>query len=205
TRTDFLKGPVGEMVVTHCLADLPDDYVVINHLATLHGTLDHVVIGPTGVYIIETRNWRGLITADGHGDILVNGRQPQKPVIRLLLHQILNVRDQVVLVSARKHSAPEMPVFKGLVVFPAASVEARLGTTGSAFCLNENQVYDFIVRNKWNDELDSSRIKRLTRAFLALAKADRESLWRESLPVASAASNPSQSPRPDAPQSVFIS
>ena len=199
-RLEFLKGPVGEMVVAHYLARLPEDYMVISNLSTLHGALDHVVVGPTGVYIIETRDGRGLITSDGQGDILINGIQPETPVIRLFLRRMLNVRDQVALLAATRQPPVEMPLFKALIVFPSASVEPRLGTIGSAFCLNENQVYDFIVRNKWNDELEASQIKALTRAFLGLAK-----LEKESLPVTNATSHPSQTPRPDAPQSVFVS
>ena len=193
-RVDFLKGPVGEMVVAHHLAGLPDGYVVINDLATPYGTLDHVVVGPTGVYIIETRDWRGLITADGQGDILCNGNLPPKPLVRTLLDRILNVRDQVAGLYAGRQPGTEMPLFKGMIVFPAAWVEARLGTTGSAFCLNENQVYDFIVGNKWNDELDPSQIKRLVRAFLALAKSDKKSLSTASI-----------TSRPELPQTVSVS
>ncbi len=172
-RISFLKGAVGEMVVAHQLANLPDDYVVINDVATPHGNLDHVVVGPTGVYVIETKNWRGLITGDGQGDILCNGKSPDKPVVKPLLRRMLNARDSVAVLCAGRRVNVEMPLFKGLIVFPTAWVEARWGTTGSAFCLNENQVCGFILEDKWNDKLDSSRIKQLARAFLALASTDK--------------------------------
>ncbi len=63
-------GAVGEVRVIKNLAKLPDEYHVINDCnlsletwTRLDGKnlrtaqIDHLVIGPTGVYVIETKNW----------------------------------------------------------------------------------------------------------------------------------------------------
>src|SRR6266567_461160 len=59
-RTELRKGARGEEWVSFILANLPDSFCVINDLATQNGNLDHVVIGPTGVFAIDTKSWRGI-------------------------------------------------------------------------------------------------------------------------------------------------
>jgi hypothetical protein len=73
--TRFRNGIGGEQDVTRLLAQLPDDYVVVNHavLPGHRGTLDHVVLGPCGVVVIETKRDRGSI-ACRQGRWVQNGR-----------------------------------------------------------------------------------------------------------------------------------
>ncbi|MDI6701577.1 nuclease-related domain-containing protein [Methanothermobacter wolfeii] len=57
----WAKGYVGELVVINCLRRLPDDYVIFNdvHFPGSYGNIDHVVLGPTGLYVIETKYYNG--------------------------------------------------------------------------------------------------------------------------------------------------
>jgi len=68
-RANISKGATGEASVALVLSNLSDEYKVINDLATPFGNLDHVVVGPTGVYILETKNWRGIVSSDGKGEL----------------------------------------------------------------------------------------------------------------------------------------
>lgn len=75
----FIKGARGEERVARLLATLPDAYDVFHGIPAAQGVgdLDHVVLGPRGVYVIETKNWTGRIeVADGR--ILVGGREPDR-------------------------------------------------------------------------------------------------------------------------------
>src|SRR5205823_4975822 len=57
-----MLGLRGEQHVSALLArDLPDDYVLINGLALPRagGDIDHLVIGPTGVFVLETKTMAG--------------------------------------------------------------------------------------------------------------------------------------------------
>jgi hypothetical protein len=73
-----LANAIAERAVIRTLSTLPDDFVLINdlHLSCERdipfedsylktAQLDHLLIGPTGVYAIETRNWSSTVTADG--------------------------------------------------------------------------------------------------------------------------------------------
>jgi len=65
----YSSGWEGEKQVTKLLADgLSDDYYLINdiYLRGRGGDIDHVVLAPGGVFVLETKNWSGNITC--HGD-----------------------------------------------------------------------------------------------------------------------------------------
>ncbi|MDO4971633.1 MAG: NERD domain-containing protein [Bacteroidales bacterium] len=59
------KGRRGEARISKILEKLPEDYVTINDvvLSTKSGTtqIDHVVVSKFGVFVIETKNYRGKI------------------------------------------------------------------------------------------------------------------------------------------------
>lgn len=62
------KGRRGEIYVSKVLEELSDDYTVLNDvvLQTDKGTtqIDHIVISKYGVFVIETKNYRGEIYGD---------------------------------------------------------------------------------------------------------------------------------------------
>jgi hypothetical protein len=61
-------GWVGEKQVTNLLSSkLSDQYLLLNglHLRTGGGDIDHIVLGPNGVFVLETKNWSGDITCNG--------------------------------------------------------------------------------------------------------------------------------------------
>jgi hypothetical protein len=58
------RGAQGEEAVARSLADLPDEWVVLHDLAwpgRQRANLDHVVVGPGGVFVVDAKNWSGRI------------------------------------------------------------------------------------------------------------------------------------------------
>jgi len=70
----YNAGWAGEKQVAKLLSSkLSDDYFLINDLY-LHnggGDIDHVVLAPSGIFVLEAKNWCGDITCNG--DILQRG------------------------------------------------------------------------------------------------------------------------------------
>src|SRR5207248_2876038 len=97
---------------------------------TNRGNFDHVAIGPTGIFAIETKNWAGVIDADADGELKQNGRRTSKPHVKQLVGRIMQLRDQITALS-RKDDV----WISGVMVFPKASVNASFGTTGRAHCV----------------------------------------------------------------------
>lgn len=78
----FLKGARGEEQTARILGFLPSGFYVFHSLQLPQSTgsgagdFDHVVVGPNGVFVIETKNWSGDIdTMDGQ--VYVDG-EPAK-------------------------------------------------------------------------------------------------------------------------------
>lgn len=62
--TRFILGARGEEVVARVLARLPEGYEVYHSAWLGRGRrldIDHVVVGPTGLFLVETKNWAGPI------------------------------------------------------------------------------------------------------------------------------------------------
>ncbi|MDR0372897.1 MAG: NERD domain-containing protein [Nitrososphaerota archaeon] len=64
----FSGGWAGEkQVAQHLNSTLSDDYYLINDLYLREGggDIDHVVLTPGGIFVLETKNWSGNITSSG--------------------------------------------------------------------------------------------------------------------------------------------
>jgi hypothetical protein len=65
------QGAEGERATERALRPLTGkQWVLINDLDTGHGNIDHVLIGPAGVFLLETKNLGGIITVE-HGVLCV--------------------------------------------------------------------------------------------------------------------------------------
>jgi hypothetical protein len=90
--TPGFKGAVGEQAVAAKLKELPEaDYHVINNvmLATDRGTtqIDHVVVARTGIFVIETKNYKGWITGSGRADTWTQNIYGRKKAFKNPIHQ----------------------------------------------------------------------------------------------------------------------
>jgi nuclease-like protein len=67
---------MGESTVTRALCRLPDEYVLLNDLMLPDGkgSVDHLVIGPRGLFVIETKNYGGTVKCE-RDDWFVNGQK----------------------------------------------------------------------------------------------------------------------------------
>lgn len=167
-RLCFRKGATGEAVVGFILNNFPDDFRVINDLTTPFGNIDHVVIGHTGAYIIDTKNWKGVVGADGNGELLLNGKPTQKTEVKNLSRRIMSIKEKINVLSSLD------PYVQGIFAFPSAYVEAKWGTTGYVHCVKDEQLYDYIVENKRSKKLSMKEIETISQSFLALARMDKD-------------------------------
>lgn len=66
------NGAKGEQEIAELLETLPDEYIVFNNIFYDNKKIDHIIIGPTGVYLIETISSRGKVEIK-NDNILING------------------------------------------------------------------------------------------------------------------------------------
>jgi hypothetical protein len=166
-RESMRKGAAGEESVAHTLSKLPDVFRVVNDVATPSGNLDHVVIGPTGVFVIETKDWRGIVAADGNGELRLNGKPLPKPHVKRFVGRVMGTKERVQVL------APGVdPFFRAVMVFTSAWVDAKFGTTGWADCINDTQLVKHIVDCKPGKTLSAEEVAVIAQAFSSLAQMD---------------------------------
>lgn len=165
-RMSWRKGAVGEALVAGTLASLEDDFVVINDVTKRFSNIDHIVIGPTGVYVIDTKNWKGTVKTDGKGELLANERPPSKPAIKAMVGSVMDFQNKIKALVGKDYFV------RGLMVFPIAYLEANFGATGHIHCLRDDQLVDYIQNKTFAKSLRSDDIGRIKRAALQLAGMD---------------------------------
>jgi hypothetical protein len=165
-RLSWRKGAVGEAIVAATLGHLPDDFVVINDLSKRFGNIDHVVIGPTGIYVVDTKNWKGSVKADGAGELLLNGKPLPKPAIKTLLGAVMDFQAKLKALTETDHFV------RGLMVFPNAYVEANFGSTRQIHCVRTERLLGYLDDQTFARKLSSTDVDRAKRATLQLAGMD---------------------------------
>jgi len=80
---NFLKGAKGEEWVAHELAFLSAEYTVFNGLRLGGGkqNFDHIIVGPAGVFVVETKNWKGSVEFRD-GKLFAGGKEPSRPPLK---------------------------------------------------------------------------------------------------------------------------
>lgn len=64
---NYKKGIGGEKTVSKKLQKLSDEFILLDdvQLYPNSGNIDHIVLGPNGVFIIETKNYSGVVSCYG--------------------------------------------------------------------------------------------------------------------------------------------
>ncbi len=142
----FLKGAKGEETAGRALALLPETFTVFHGLAaagpgilTQGGAdFDHVAVGPTGVFVIETKNWSGEIAVQ-NGELICDGDRPSRPPLD-------QVKAAATLMRSRLKDATGLDVPVSPVLCFASNPLAA-GQQGSAgvFVCNADQLTDVIL------------------------------------------------------------
>ena len=97
---------------------------------------------------MDAKNWRGVVAADGRGELLLNNQPTEKRLIGPFVARMLKVKEKI------RTLAPEVDLFyEALFVFTAARVEAKWGRTGSANCLTDDQLHSYIVEKEFGKTL----------------------------------------------------
>ncbi len=90
----YLRGARGEQLVGWLLEDLPDTWHIFHGIQLEdRWDLDHIVVGPGGMYCISTKNYRGLIAKSPDGQFLYNGRPTDE--LQQALRQTMRLRERM--------------------------------------------------------------------------------------------------------------
>ncbi len=158
-------GADGEREFVRFLKNLPDSYTVISDLdfADSYGNIDHLIVGPTGIFAIDVKNWRGTVSSDGKGELLYNGRKTDKPQIRYFTRRVMDLKDRLKVLTKVD------PYIQCVFAFLRTRVDAKWGTTGAVHCIRAEQIVDYITNvNKTRQPIRSADVALLVKAADAL-------------------------------------
>ena len=133
-------GAKAEQAVAEALNELPDDYYVFHDLEFPGFNIDHVVLGPNGIFLVETKSQKGNITQEN--DVLLrNGRKFFKDFLKQCWSQAYSLRDHLNAERLRGLS------IKPILCFSQGFVEIRGPVRGVAV-LNVGYLRPYILSQR---------------------------------------------------------
>lgn len=147
----FFKGARGEEKVAGVLAGLPDGYHVFNDFKAGSAFVDHVVLGPAGVFSVETKCWSGEVTVE-EGSVLVNGRLPSRDPVPQAVKESELVRGSFAAVGWKGKVVP-------ILVFASDNFRASAIEVGGAVIMNSSGLVGAITSG--SQMLSESEVRRL--------------------------------------------
>ncbi|MCR5413596.1 MAG: NERD domain-containing protein [Kiritimatiellae bacterium] len=130
-RTErFFIGARGEERVSGILKNLPDKYHVFNDFVARGVHVDHVVVGPPGVFAVETKYWRGKVTVE-EGHVLVDGRLPSRAPLAQVEREAAKVKAELLSKGWDGHVTP-------VLVFASNTFTAQIAEVDGVVILNSS-------------------------------------------------------------------
>lgn len=141
----YYKGAKGEENVASELAKLSNDFVVFNDFSPggsgffkSQRTIDHIVVGPPGVFVIETKNWNAEISID-KGQILYDGKKPDNPPLAQARESTKQTKEWI-----EKRIGASNITYHSVVCFASNQLkDTNIYVSGVQVC-NMNALTDFI-------------------------------------------------------------
>lgn len=138
-----ISGDTGELILSSVMNSLSDEYHVMNDvlLQTKKGStqLDHIIVSPYGIFVVETKNHKGMIFGDMQGRVwtqVLNGAGRFKfysPVLQNQGHMF----------HLNKQTGIPFNYMMGVIVFTNRDV--NLNNVNCPFCFNVDSLYGFIM------------------------------------------------------------
>ncbi len=120
-------GLQGEKQVAKLLSrSLNNDYYLINdlYLKERGGDIDHIVLAPSGVFVLETKNWSGSISVNGDEWVRAGKRDSASNPSRQVKNNVTKIRHII-------DALPNLPVVRveGIVVLTNRHAQVRVSNS----------------------------------------------------------------------------
>lgn len=165
--SSFLIGARGEEIVGRELAMLSNSWHIFHSIplkgieASITGKdIDHIIIGPAGIVIVETKNWNGNITIEA-GHLNINSVKPTRSPIEQIRNEAIS------LANILANDAPQnIPLYK-VVCFASNNLEDEKEFIDDVLICNARVLRDYINSLPHAKNLSTNQYK-LTLEKLAL-------------------------------------
>lgn len=140
----WLQGAQGEREVAAVLAELEGDgWRALHDVSLGRGNVDHILIGPGGIFTIETKSNRGRVSVDRIEPAMLKQAYAQKK----LLERITGLDVQPLLVFSQAWLVGSVPARRnGVVVLPARMLQHYFSRRRPAHPANRaDQLYEHLA------------------------------------------------------------
>ena len=158
------RGADGERRTAAALRRLPrSDWTVVHDLDTGAGNVDHLLIGPGGPVLLETKTWTGVVTVHDQGVRITPREQPDKPWTERDLVRRLPAQARTVARALSRAAGQTVPAPRCVVVvwapFPAGIAHA-----GAVTYVSGPRLVDWLVADAGSRPLHRAGLAALHRA-----------------------------------------
>ena len=165
------KGEIGEKRVASILKKLPEDkYKVINNLLVQNNgyttQIDHIVISVYGIFVIETKNYKGWIYGGENSENWTQNIYGKKYQLRNPIHQNFG---HIKAIKNILHEYPGLP-YISIIAF---SRNASLGVSANTPVIYWNQILP-VIYQFGNRVLTERQIEMLANLLLAFNRDSKE-------------------------------
>jgi hypothetical protein len=174
----WAAGATGEQIVSDALAQLEADHVVIHNLPVPgRGDADHVVVGPAGVFVVETKYLAGRIICQSDGTWL----QLKRDEVRQMADPSAQVQRAAEAVSARltRCGLAKVPVRSVLVMaHPRAELDVSRSPVPVA---RPFELVPALRQLAWQEaQLDANAVAAVANALMDARRASTDRVWTRS-------------------------
>lgn len=148
---NYFKGARGEEYVAGILRNLPEEYHLFNDFVACGKHVDHVVVGPSGVFAVETKFWRGKVTIE-EDHILVDDQLPDRDPIEQVQKEASLVRTELARKGWKGTVTP-------ILAFASNTFSAKNAELGGAVVLNASTLFETLTAG--HHLLASAELERL--------------------------------------------
>ena len=134
----YSKGLKGEELVEQVLSSLDDSYFLINDFSfpDKKGNIDHILACPSGIFVIETKNYKGFLTING--DKWYFGERKK---IKSASYQAK--RNELALEAYLKSKGKRIRV-RSMVVLADPNIKLNLSGSSSTPILKINELFPYL-------------------------------------------------------------
>jgi hypothetical protein len=119
----WARGEEGERAVGELLESFADaGWRVLHDISFGRGNIDHLLIGPAGIFTVETKSHAGRIRAGSVDPSMLSQAYAQRKVVE----RITQRRVDALLVFSRAYLTPAVSRQKGVLVLPARMLRTQL-------------------------------------------------------------------------------
>lgn len=168
---NYQKGIKGENSVIAHLSTLPDSYYLINDvkIGSDRGNIDHIVLGPNGIFVIESKNYSGIIECNGdkwdriYEDKIYEINSPSKQVKRNAM------KIKKIIEHTNYREVLSNLWVNGIVVFTNPDINLKI-MNPTVPVLKVEELAEYIANKKDNIVLSPKEIRELADVILYATK-----------------------------------